>query len=310
MIRHFRSTLDLSSDELLQVVRAALRMKAEPRNTANRRQLPGRVLGMLFEKPSMRTRVSFESAVAHLGGACIFLTRDEVGLGQRETIADFARVISRYVDWLAVRTFAHDVIEELARHATCPIINALSDYLHPCQALADLCTIEEQFGRLAGTRLVFVGDGNNVSRSLALASVQCGLDFVLCAPPGFEFDSEFLASCRLGKGASAGSVTLESDPAAAVRGADVIYTDVWASMGQEDEQAHRRRIFAPYQVNRALMALAKPTARFLHCLPAHRGEEVTGEVLDGPASVVVEQAANRLYAQKSLLMWLHSKQKS
>lgn len=302
MIRHFRTLLDLAPDEILHVVQSAIRLKAEPRGMGDRRQLPGRVLGMLFEKPSMRTRVSFESAVAHLGGACIFLTREEVGLGQRESIADFARVISRYVDWLAVRTFSQQVIDELATHATCPVINALSDHAHPCQALADLCTIQEQFGRLNGIRMVFVGDGNNVSRSLASASLMCGLDFVLCAPEGFEFSKEFLAECKTIK--TTGSVSFERDPEKAVRDADVIYTDVWASMGQEDEQAERRAAFSPYQVNNHLLSLAKPTVRFLHCLPAHRGEEVTAEVLEGPASVVIEQAANRLYAQKSLLIWL------
>ncbi|MFO0947528.1 MAG: ornithine carbamoyltransferase [Planctomycetota bacterium] len=303
-MRHFRSDLDLSPEEMMRVIEAALRLKREPRDSANRRQLPGRVLGLMFEKPSMRTRVSFESAVAHLGGACVFMTREEVALGQRETIADFARVISRYVDWLAVRTFAHEVVEELAKYASCPVINALSDYLHPCQALADLCTIQEHFGRLAGIRMVFVGDGNNVSRSLALASLQCGLDFVLCSPPGFEFNQEFMAKCKTIP--STGSVSLETDASKAVRGADVVYTDVWTSMGQEEEQAQRKLIFADYQVNAKLLAIAKPTVRFLHCLPAHRGEEVTSDVLDGPASLIVEQAANRLHAQKSLLLWLFS----
>lgn len=264
--------------------------------------MAGKVLGLLFEKPSMRTRVSFESAIAHLGGSSIFLTRDEVGLGKRETIADFARVISQYVDLLAIRTFSHDNVVELAKYATCPVINALSDYAHPCQALADLCTIREIFGRLEGIRVVFVGDGNNVARSLAAAAVICGMEFVLSAPEGYGFDEKFLKRCESLN--CQPRVEQESDPFKAVAGADVVYTDVWASMGQESEQSSRQKDFQPYQVNAALMKKASPNARFLHCLPAHRGEEVTSEVIDGPQSVVVEQAGNRLHAQKALILWL------
>lgn len=301
-MRHFRSLEDLSPDEVLHLVDWALRLKAEHAEGADRYRMAGKVLGLFFEKPSMRTRVSFESAIAHLGGTAVFLSKEEVGLGTREPVADFARVISRYIDLLAVRTFSHEVILELARHATCPVINALSDYVHPCQALADLCTMREAFGRLRGLRLVFVGDGNNVSRSLALAAKMCGLHFVLCAPEGYEFSEDFLARCQaVGDG---GTIALERDPARAVAKADVVYTDVWASMGQEAEQAARRAAFAPYQVNQAVMAAARSSARFLHCLPAHRGEEVSAEVIDGPQSLVIEQAANRLHAQKALMLWL------
>lgn len=301
-MRHFRTVFDLNCDEIHHLVEMALRVKHERTLGRSQNSMAGRVLGLLFEKPSLRTRVSFESAIAHLGGSSIFLTREEVGLGKRETVADFARVISQYVDLLAVRTFAHSNVEELAKHASCPVINALSDTDHPCQALADLCTIREIFGKLEGIRIVFVGDGNNVARSLASAALMCNMQFVLSAPDGYGFDSEFIDQCH--KWSNGGQVEQESDPARALAGADVVYTDVWASMGQEAEQKKRERDFKPYQVTAALMAKAKPEARFLHCLPAHRGEEVVSEVIDGPQSVVVQQAANRLHAQKALILWL------
>jgi ornithine carbamoyltransferase len=223
-------------------------------------------------------------------------------MGSRESLADFARVISQYVDALAVRTFAHATVEELARYATVPIINALSDLAHPCQALADMLTIQEAFGTLEGLKLVFVGDGNNVARSLALASALLGLEFVLAAPPGYEFPAEFQQ--RYDETFPDQPLVVEHDANEAVRGAQAIYTDVWASMGQEHETEQRRAVFQPYQVNAALMAALPREAIFLHCLPAHRGEEVTSEVLDGPRSMVIPQAANRLHFQKALLIWL------
>lgn len=301
-MRHFLSIRDISASEIQSLVDWSLRLKADHAEGADRDRLSGKVLGLFFEKPSMRTRVSFECAFAHLGGASVFLSREEVGLGKRESVADFARVISRYVDLLAVRTFSHEILEELARYATCPVINALSDDHHPCQALADVCTIVEHFGRLKRLKIVFVGDGNNVARSVAQAAVLCHMDFVLAAPEGYQFDAQFLAEC--GRMSRHGSVSVEADPAKAVAGADVVYTDVWASMGQEAERDARLRVFAPYQVNEKLFSLAKPTARFLHCLPAHRDEEVTAGVIDGPQSLIVEQAANRLHAQKALMLWL------
>ena len=301
-MRHFRSFHDLSVEETLHLVELALRLKREHAAGTEQRRLAGRVLGLLFEKPSLRTRASFEAGFAHMGGTSIFMSGVEVGMGKRESVADVARVFSTYVDLLAVRTFSQAVVDGLAEHSRCPIINALTDSQHPCQALADLCTIRERFGRLDDIRLVFVGDGNNVARSLAFAASCCGMRFVLSSPPGFEFSADSLQECH--KPDWPGSVTLEPDPAKAVAGADVLYTDVWASMGQEDEQAQRKQAFADYQVNAALMARADRRAVFLHCLPAHRGEEVTAEVIDGPQSMVVEQAANRLHAQKALMLWL------
>ena len=264
--------------------------------------LLGRTLGLVFEKPSLRTRVSFEAAMARLGGNSIFLRGKDVGIGVRESVADFARVISQYVDALAVRTFSQSVVEELASHASVPVINALSDSAHPCQAMADMVTILEECGSLAGKKLVFVGDGNNVASSLALAAALLGLDFVLASPPGYEFPAEFSAEFKAAFPQAA--LKVEHDPRKAVKGADVVYTDVWASMGQEHEADLRREVFKPFQVDEALMGKARPGAIFLHCLPAHRGEEVTSAVLDGPQSRVIPQAANRMHFQMALLTWL------
>jgi ornithine carbamoyltransferase len=302
MLRHFVDLFDLHADDASELLRRAADLKREHAEGVRAPYLPGRTLGLIFEKPSLRTRVSFESAIAQLGGNAIFLRDKDVGMGSRESTADFARVISQYVDALAVRTFAHATVQELARYATVPIVNALSDSAHPCQALADMLTIREAFGRLDGVNLVFVGDGNNVARSLALASALLGVQFVLAAPPGYEFPDDFRAAFHR----KFGSVPLvvDHDPVNALIGADVVYTDVWASMGQEHESDQRRLTFAPYQVNEALMARAKPGAIFLHCLPAHRGEEVTTGVLDGPQSRILPQAANRLHFQKALLIWL------
>lgn len=307
-MRHFLSLLDLQHEELLRLIEDALELKDEHARGDDRFKMSGRVLGLFFEKPSMRTRVSFEAAIAHLGGSCIFLSKLDVGLGAREPISDFARVISRYVDVLAARTFSHETITELAKYSSCPVINALSDHQHPCQALADFCAIREHFGRTAGIKLVFVGDGNNVARSLAMGSALLDMNFVLACPEGYALEPELIASLtRMG---GTGSITIEHDPLKAARDADVIYTDVWASMGQESERAQRQTVFAPYQVNARLMKAAKPSARFLHCLPAHRGEEVSADVIDGPQSLVVEQAAYRLHAQKALLLWLLNKARS
>lgn len=302
MARHFIDLFDLTGDDARTLLRRACELKRAHTQGVREPFLSGRTLGLVFEKPSMRTRVSFEAAIAQLGGNAIFLRDKDVGMGQRETTADFARVISQYVDALAVRTFAHATVEELARHATVPIINALSDAAHPCQALGDMLTIEEALGGLEGACLVFVGDGNNVARSLAVASGLLGVQFVLAAPPGYAFPEPFRARFR----AKFPDLPLvvDHDPRNALLGADVVYTDVWASMGQEQEADARKSAFEPFQVSASLMAKAKPEAIFLHCLPAHRGEEVTSEVLDGPQSRIVPQAGNRLHVQKALLMWL------
>ena len=301
-MRHFVAVSDVSAQELQYLITTAEAMKAAWSSGRRDLTMSGRCMALLFEKPSLRTRVSFEAAMEQLGGSCIFINAVEVGLGVRESISDFARVISQYVDVLVARVHRHEQVKELCRHATVPIINGLSDLAHPCQALADLLTVRELFGQIEGRTLVFVGDGNNVARSLAMGCRAAGARFVLAAPPGYEFPQEFLD--RLHRTPGSGSVRLLPDPAAAVVDADVIYTDVWTSMGQEAETDRRRRAFVDYQVNLKLLGLAPEHVRVMHCLPAHRGEEITEEVIDGPKSVVVLQAANRLHAQKALLVWL------
>jgi len=303
VIRHFIDLFDVTVGEATEMLDLAAALKADNRKHAHRPQLlAGRTLGLVFDKPSLRTRVSFEAAITQLGGNALFLNGKDVGLGTRETVADFARVISQYVDALAVRTFSQTTIEELARYATIPVINALSDSAHPCQALADLLTLREILGRLKGLKFTFVGDGNNVARSLAQASALFGVDFVLACPPGYEYPTEF--AVKFAETYPGVPLTVEHDPAKAVERADAVYTDVWASMGQETELDSRKEVFAPYRVDAPLMALARPEALFLHCLPARRGEEVTDAVLDGPQSRVIPQAANRLHLQKALLAWL------
>jgi ornithine carbamoyltransferase len=306
MPKHFLDLLDISAAEARWLIDQSHAIKRAERGGKRPAILAGRTLGLLFEKPSLRTRVSFEAAIARLGGNAIFLHGKDVGLGVRESVVDFARVLSQYVDVLAARTFLHATVEELACSATVPVINALSDAAHPCQAMADFMTIEELSGALSGKKLVFVGDGNNVARSLAAASALFGVSFVLAAPPGYEFPHDFQA--RFKARFPAVPLVVERDPEKAVKGADVIYTDVWASMGQEHETEARRGAFARYQVNEALLEHAKPDVMFMHCLPAHRGEEVTGDVLDGPRSQVILQAANRLYFQMALLVWLLGEQ--
>ena len=295
--RDLISIADLSSQDVQRVVDAALRTK----NGQSLSILAGKTLALLFEKPSLRTRVSFEVAMQQLGGHALYLSPAEVGLGEREPVADVARVLSRYVDAIAARTFKHETVEELARWADVPVINALSDGEHPCQALADLLTIYEKKGRWRGLVLSFVGDGNNVARSLMLASSLVGMEFRIAAPPGYRISTALVDKAE-GLGAASGTaiVCVES-PQEAVRGADVVYTDVWTSMGQEEEQAERRRAFDGYQVNAELLALASPDAIVMHDLPAHRGEEIADEVIEGPQSVVFDQAENRLHAQKAVL---------
>jgi ornithine carbamoyltransferase len=302
MLRHFVDLLDLSAEDARSLIDRAIRAKRDDRGGPRPARLSGRTLGLVFEKPSLRTRVSFEAAIARLGGNAIFLRGDDVGLGVRESIVDVARVLGQYLDVLAVRTFSHSTVEELARSASIPVINALSDASHPCQAMADLMTIVELKGTAEGKTVVFVGDGNNVARSLACASALMGAEFLLSAPPGYEFPADF--RIRFERRFPETPLRNEPDPRSAVVGADVVYTDVWASMGQEHESELRRTVFTPYRVDDELMAMARPDAIFLHCLPAHRGEEVTSSVLDGPRSQVILQAANRLHFQMALLVWL------
>jgi ornithine carbamoyltransferase len=279
------------------VVDTSLAMK----NGHSSAALKGKTLALLFEKPSLRTRASFDVAMQQLGGHSLYLSPAEVGLGEREPVADVARVLSRYVDAIAARTFKHDTVEELARWADVPVINALSEGEHPCQALADLLTIYEKKGRWRGLVLSFVGDGNNVARSLMLGSSLVGMDFRIAAPPGYHISRALVDKAQSLAAASGAAIVCVESPQEAVRGADVVYTDVWTSMGQEEERADRRRSFDGYQVNGELLALASPDAIVMHDLPAHRGEEIADEVFEGPQSVVFDQAENRLHAQKAVL---------
>ncbi len=265
--------------------------------------LAGRGVAMVFEKPSARTRVSTEIAAATLGAHPVHLRGDELGIGTRETVEDVARTLAGYCAILCARVFEHTLLEAMAAAVDVPVVNLLSDRAHPCQALADLLTIRELFGGLDGRRVAFIGDGNNVAASLAFAAALCGLELVVASPPGFTLDDDVLDRARnLG-----GVIDLTTDLHDAVRGVDAIYTDVWTSMGQEDEQEHRRAAFAGYTVDADLMATAGPDARFLHCLPAHRGQEVTADVIDGPQSAVWTQAANRMHATRALLAELGSR---
>lgn len=291
------SVTDPGPADAAQLIEEALVMK----QGGMRCLLPWRSVALLFEKPSLRTRVSFDLAVTQLGGHCLYLSPQEVGLGRREPVADVARVLSRYVDCIVARVFSHVTLVELARWASVSVINALSDQEHPCQALADFLTIRERKGGLKGVRLAYVGDGNNVARSLALLSGMLGVHFSIGSPAGYELDATALEQARRLAGASGASISVFRDPVGAVDGADVVYTDTWTSMGQEQEAEERRRVFAGYQVNAALMSHARPDAVFMHCLPAHHGEEVTSDILNGESSVVFDQAENRLHVQKAVL---------
>lgn len=290
------SISDLTGERLKALIKSAIDMKEGGWTTT----LSGKSLALLFEKPSLRTRVSFELAMRQLGGESLYLSPEEVGLGRRESIPDVARVLCRFVDVIAARTFAHSTVETLAAFAAVPVINALSDYEHPCQALADLMTIFEKKGDLEGLTVAYIGDGNNVANSLMLASALAGMNFRIASPKGYEVAEKVLNLARE-YGDFGAALFLTEDPKLAVRGADVIYTDVWVSMGQEAEAQVRRKVFAGYQVNSDLLAFAREDAIIMHPLPAHRGEEVSADILDSEQSVVFDQAENRLHAQKALL---------
>lgn len=303
---NFLAIEDLSAKEMGDYLVLAKKLKAEWKKAGNKPVLKNKTLGMVFQKPSLRTRVSFDMAMLQLGGQALYLSPNEIGLGQRESIADVARVLARYVDGIMARVFDHAHVTELARFSSVPVINGLSDWEHPCQALADVLTIIEHLGKLKGTRVVFVGDGNNVSRSLMFACALGGADFVCASPRGYGLDDKSLRAANRMAKETGGSVALIESPQKAAEGADVIYADVWASMGQESQAAERSKIFAPYQVNRALVAMAQPKAIVMHCLPAHRGLEITDEAMDGPQSVVFDQAENRMHAQKAVVSTLLS----
>ncbi len=303
-MRHIIDLLDWDQDQILKTLATATKLKKAHRQGKNKPVLAGRVLGMIFEKPSLRTRVSFQAGMAQLGGDSVFLPQQEVGINTRESLPDVARTMSQFVDAIVLRVFKHQTILDFAKWATVPIVNALCDTYHPCQGLGDLLTIQECFGDLKGRTIAFIGDGNNVARSLAICCGKVGAKFVLSAPKGYGFDQPFL---DLFHSQVKGTLTEVSDPTEAVKKADVIYTDVWASMGQEDEAEKRKKIFKPYQVNAKLLAAAPKHVKVLHCLPAHRGEEITDEVVEGPHSVVFEEAGNRMHIQKALLLWIFTK---
>jgi ornithine carbamoyltransferase len=300
--RDFIGLADFSGEQLWTWLQQARDLKAEWLAGGNKPILRGKALGMIFQKPSLRTRVSFEMAMQHVGGHALYLSPNEIGLGGRESVADVARVLSRYVDGIMARVFSHDHILELARHSRVPVINGLSDYNHPCQGLSDLFTIWEKLDRLEGVTLSYVGDGNNVVTSLLLGGTKLGMHVRVGTPPGFEVKDGVLEQARSFTEESGGSVFVTHDPHEAVTGADIVYTDVWASMGQEAEKAQRAAVFPPYQVNARLLAAARPGALVMHCLPAHRGDEITDEVADSPQSVLFDQAENRLHAQKAILV--------
>lgn len=303
-MRHFIELSDWSSSELRDLLDMASHLKREWRTGGNRPVLQGKILAMVFQKPSLRTRVSFEVGMQHLGGHAIMLGPSEIGLGQRESIADVARVLSGYAQGIMARVFDHQHVVELAEWSTVPVINGLSDDRHPCQAMADVLTIQEHFGHTDGLKVTFIGDGNNVAISLALACARLGMDFTLAAPPGYQFTDATLAHIR--QQLDGTSVQVVADPVAAVQGADVLYTDTWVSMGQEEDTQRRLQDLASYQINNDLLAQAAPKAIVMHCLPAHRGQEITDAVADGPQSAIFAQAENRLHAQKAILVHLMS----
>ena len=295
--RHFLTLLDFSPAELQQLIQRAIAMKQAHRQGADQRAFPGAVLAMIFAKSSTRTRVSFEAGMAQLGGHAMFLSPQDTQLGRGEPVEDSARVISSMVDIVMIRTFGHDIVERFAAHSCVPVINALTDDYHPCQLLADMQTWVEQRGSIAGKRACWVGDGNNMCQSYINAARQFDFELTIACPPGFEPNGALLTANR-------DRVRIEHDPASAVQGVDLVVTDVWASMGQEDEQRERAARFAPYQVNGELMSRAASGALYMHCLPAHRGEEISAELMDAPDTVIWEEAENRLHAQKALMEML------
>ena len=299
-MKHLLSIAELGRGDVEELFRLAGECKARTRTRASATPLAGRSLALVFEKPSLRTRVTFEVGIVQLGGRAVYLSGGEIGLGTRETVPDVARNLSRWVDGIAARVFSHATVQGLARHATIPVINGLSDFEHPCQALADYFTLWERGVDLGSMRLAWIGDGNNVCHSVLLAGALVGASMVVACPPGYEPDAGVQATVRkLG-----GRLEITTDARAAATGADVLYTDVWISMGQEAEREQRREAFSRYQVSETLLGFAKPSALVMHCLPAHRGEEITDAVLDGPRSIVLEQSENRLHAQKAVIFEL------
>ena len=302
MKKDFIAIADYSAEDLKKMLDNAIQLKKEYFAKGNTPIFKGKVLGMIFSKPSLRTRISFDMAMRHLGGDALFISPNEIGLGKRESIADVARVLSGYVSGIMARVFEHEHVTELAKWASIPVVNGLSDYNHPCQAMADVLTIYENFGRMKGLNVTYVGDGNNVAVSLLHACAKLGMNFTIANPEGYDMPEKGMA---IGKEiAKESGITIHAlrNPKEAVVNSDVVYTDTWTSMGQEEEAEKRKKVFPPYQVNTDLLKLAKPTTIVMHCLPAHRGYEITNEVADGPQSRLFPQAHNRLHAQKAILV--------
>ena len=298
MNKDFLTLLDLSSDEIEKLIERAAELKSGKDTSSC--PLIGKSIGLLFDKTSTRTRISFQTGIYQLGAQPIYINKNELQLGRGESIEDTAKVLSRYLHGIVIRTYTHSSIEKLAANAEIPIVNGLTDLHHPCQALADMLTIKEKKGKLKDIRMAYIGDGNNVANSLLEAALLTGVDFVIACPKGYEPDKKIYDRVVAGKA----KVEIVSDPAEAAKDADVLYTDVWISMGQEREVERRREIFKKYQINKKLLSLAKPDAIVMHCLPAHRGEEITADVIDSEQSVVIDQAENRLHTQKALLEML------
>jgi len=302
-MQHFLSLADLTSEQLRDLIDLAVDLKEEWKQAGNRPLLEGKTLGMIFQKPSLRTRASFEMGMLHLGGHALYFSPFEIQLGERESVTDVSRVFSRYVDGIMARVFGHNDVVVLAEYSSAPVINGLSDYNHPCQALSDFLTIVENKSKdLEGRKLAFVGDGNNVATSLLFGATLMGMDFAIATPSGYELPDDVWEQGERFAAASGSHLFATHDPQTAAADADVVYTDVWASMGEEEEAEERARVFEPFQVNQALLDKAKSDVIAMHCLPAHRGQEITDAVCDGPHSVLWDQAENRMHAQKALLV--------
>lgn len=299
--RDFISLNDFTAEEISYMIDVAVELKAETKAGITHPVLQGKTLAMIFTKSSTRTRVSFEVGIYQLGGCGLFLSNRDIQLGRGEPIEDTAKVLSRMVDGIMIRTFSHQEILDLAKYSSVPVINGLSDYLHPTQVLADLMTIQEYKGRLQGLKLTYIGDSNNVANSLLLGGTKMGMNIVVASPQGYQPVPEIREMANQNAALSGGSAVVMEDPLAAARDADILYTDVWASMGQEEESEIRKKVFASYQINRELLQVAHPEAIVMHCLPAHRGEEITAEVMEGPQSVVFDEAENRLHAHKAIM---------
>lgn len=302
MFEDFLSVHDLTPYQFSQIMDLTRKIKEKPHSFKNR--LQNKILAMIFEKPSLRTRVTFETGMLQLGGEAIYLSPSDIQMGTRETPYDVGKNLERWIDAVMIRTFSHQIVVDLARASSVPVINALTDFLHPCQAMADFFTLKEKVGDLANMKLAYIGDGSNVCHSLLFAAAKAGTKMAVATPKGYEPDPAILKQAKQDGADTGFEAIITTDPSEAVQNADAVYTDVWASMGQESEKIKRAKIFPPYQVNKELMAQAKQSALFMHCLPAHRGEEVTNEVIDSTQSVVFDQAENRLHVQKAIMLLL------